>query len=158
MVIFGTSKSRCMFQLRKKPARLTWTQAWRRLNKKGKVRDVCRLRGGNRFDGRFPDRGGWSPTHTEDTQVAARYCWLGSRGCTCVVRVAGWRAHIMGDSSSASALRSQRSARRPVTRLCGTLCVLCFFVLCSSRCSLSLQRDQVSQGRVSRQDREEGSR
>ena len=31
--LFG-SKERCMFNQRKKPAKLTWTQAWRRLNKK----------------------------------------------------------------------------------------------------------------------------
>ena len=31
--LFGI-KERCMFNQRKKPAKLTWTQAWRRLNKK----------------------------------------------------------------------------------------------------------------------------
>ena len=34
-VIVGTSKTLSMVNQRKKPAKLTWTQSWRRLNKKG---------------------------------------------------------------------------------------------------------------------------
>lgn len=34
-VIVGTSKTLSMIKQRKKPAKLTWTQSWRRLNKKG---------------------------------------------------------------------------------------------------------------------------
>mmetsp|Transcript_6985 Transcript_6985/g.4964 ORF Transcript_6985/g.4964 Transcript_6985/m.4964 type:complete len:143 (+) Transcript_6985:24-452(+) len=35
-VIMSSSKCRQMLNQRKKPAKLMWTQAWRRLNKKGK--------------------------------------------------------------------------------------------------------------------------
>ena len=35
-VLLATSKAKSMIQQRKKPAKLMWTQAWRRLNKKGK--------------------------------------------------------------------------------------------------------------------------
>lgn len=31
-----------MYNQRKKPAKLTWTQAWRRLNKKGKEEGVVK--------------------------------------------------------------------------------------------------------------------
>ena len=37
VVIFSSSKAKSMYLQRKKPAKLTWTQAWRRMNKKGKV-------------------------------------------------------------------------------------------------------------------------
>ena len=35
LVIFSTSKAKAMYDLRKKAAKLHWTFAWRRLNKKG---------------------------------------------------------------------------------------------------------------------------
>mmetsp|Transcript_11710 Transcript_11710/g.15903 ORF Transcript_11710/g.15903 Transcript_11710/m.15903 type:complete len:149 (-) Transcript_11710:93-539(-) len=35
-VIISSAKCRCMINQRKKPSKLVWTQAWRRLNKKGK--------------------------------------------------------------------------------------------------------------------------
>ena len=34
VIIFGTAKTDSLTAQRKKPAKLTWTQAWRRLNKK----------------------------------------------------------------------------------------------------------------------------
>ena len=37
LAIFATSKSASMYHQSKKPAKLTWTQAWRRLNKKANV-------------------------------------------------------------------------------------------------------------------------
>jgi large subunit ribosomal protein L24e len=34
LIIFSSSKTCALFHLRKRPAKLTWTTAWRRLNKK----------------------------------------------------------------------------------------------------------------------------
>jgi large subunit ribosomal protein L24e len=41
-VILGSSKAKSMMQQRKKPAKLMWTQAWRRLNKKGKDEGIVK--------------------------------------------------------------------------------------------------------------------
>ena len=41
-IILSTSKSKIMVTQRKKPAKLMWTQAWRRLNKKGKDEGIAR--------------------------------------------------------------------------------------------------------------------
>mmetsp|Transcript_20863 Transcript_20863/g.30938 ORF Transcript_20863/g.30938 Transcript_20863/m.30938 type:complete len:160 (-) Transcript_20863:154-633(-) len=43
-VIAINSKCKSLINQRKKPAKLTWTQAWRRLNKKIKVEEVTRRR------------------------------------------------------------------------------------------------------------------
>ena len=43
-VIISTAKCRCMINQRKKPSKLVWTQAWRRLNKKGKDEGGARKR------------------------------------------------------------------------------------------------------------------
>ena len=43
-VLLATSKAKSMIQQRKKPAKLMWTQAWRRLNKKGKEEGIVRKR------------------------------------------------------------------------------------------------------------------
>eukprot|EP00441_Pelagodinium_beii_P026072 CAMPEP_0197654354 /NCGR_PEP_ID=MMETSP1338-20131121/38803_1 /TAXON_ID=43686 ORGANISM="Pelagodinium beii, Strain RCC1491" /NCGR_SAMPLE_ID=MMETSP1338 /ASSEMBLY_ACC=CAM_ASM_000754 /LENGTH=148 /DNA_ID=CAMNT_0043229791 /DNA_START=46 /DNA_END=492 /DNA_ORIENTATION=+ len=37
VLVFASSKSRAMYNDRKKPGKLVWTQTWRRLNKKGKT-------------------------------------------------------------------------------------------------------------------------
>mmetsp|Transcript_24358 Transcript_24358/g.78254 ORF Transcript_24358/g.78254 Transcript_24358/m.78254 type:complete len:139 (-) Transcript_24358:95-511(-) len=42
---FISSKCKSLFHQRKKPARLTWTMAWRRLNKKNKSEEVRKRRG-----------------------------------------------------------------------------------------------------------------
>mmetsp|Transcript_8441 Transcript_8441/g.16928 ORF Transcript_8441/g.16928 Transcript_8441/m.16928 type:complete len:148 (-) Transcript_8441:53-496(-) len=42
--VFITSKARSMYMQRKKPAKLTWTITWRRMNKKGQVEAVTRRR------------------------------------------------------------------------------------------------------------------
>eukprot|EP00178_Gracilaria_changii_P001174 TRINITY_DN11655_c0_g1_i1.p2 TRINITY_DN11655_c0_g1~~TRINITY_DN11655_c0_g1_i1.p2 ORF type:complete len:154 (-),score=32.25 TRINITY_DN11655_c0_g1_i1:414-875(-) len=39
-----SAKCKSLLKQRKKPAKLTWTQAWRRLNKKIKVEEVARRR------------------------------------------------------------------------------------------------------------------
>ncbi|CAM9532207.1 unnamed protein product [Ectocarpus sp. 13 AM-2016] len=39
-----SAKCKSLLKQRKKPAKLTWTQAWRRLNKKIKVEEVTRRR------------------------------------------------------------------------------------------------------------------
>uniref|UniRef100_A0A7S1G7B8 Large ribosomal subunit protein eL24-related N-terminal domain-containing protein n=1 Tax=Bicosoecida sp. CB-2014 TaxID=1486930 RepID=A0A7S1G7B8_9STRA len=36
-LIFATSKSAALYHLRKKPAKLTWTHAWRRKHRKGRT-------------------------------------------------------------------------------------------------------------------------
>ena len=41
-VIISSAKCRCMINQRKKPSKLVWTQAWRRLNKKGKDEGAAR--------------------------------------------------------------------------------------------------------------------
>ena len=43
-VIISGSKCKAMVHQRKKPAKLQWTQAWRRLNKKGKDEGVSKKR------------------------------------------------------------------------------------------------------------------
>ena len=48
----GTSKARHMLNQRKKPAKLVWTQAWRRLNKK--VRDEHATKRKNRKASKAP--------------------------------------------------------------------------------------------------------
>ena len=40
----GSSKARSMINQGKKPGKLMWTQAWRRLNKKGKDEGIARKR------------------------------------------------------------------------------------------------------------------
>eukprot|EP00608_Synchroma_pusillum_P008851 CAMPEP_0198439678 /NCGR_PEP_ID=MMETSP1452-20131203/55861_1 /TAXON_ID=1181717 /ORGANISM="Synchroma pusillum, Strain CCMP3072" /LENGTH=158 /DNA_ID=CAMNT_0044160289 /DNA_START=28 /DNA_END=504 /DNA_ORIENTATION=+ len=40
----GTSKAKCMVNQRKKPAKLRWTQAWRRKHRKGKTEETARRR------------------------------------------------------------------------------------------------------------------
>mmetsp|Transcript_73286 Transcript_73286/g.177240 ORF Transcript_73286/g.177240 Transcript_73286/m.177240 type:complete len:152 (+) Transcript_73286:46-501(+) len=37
LLIFSSSKSAALYHGRKKPAKLTWTQAWRRKNRKGRA-------------------------------------------------------------------------------------------------------------------------
>lgn len=37
ILIFATSKSAALYHLRKKPAKLTWTHAWRRKHRKGRA-------------------------------------------------------------------------------------------------------------------------
>mmetsp|Transcript_19882 Transcript_19882/g.33288 ORF Transcript_19882/g.33288 Transcript_19882/m.33288 type:complete len:152 (-) Transcript_19882:184-639(-) len=41
-VLLGSSKAKSLLNDRKKPAKLVWTQAWRRLNKKGRDDGVVR--------------------------------------------------------------------------------------------------------------------
>eukprot|EP01035_Chromulina_nebulosa_P018763 gene18763-24530_t len=41
-LLLSSSKSKSLYNQRKKPAKLTWTQAWRRLNKKGKEEGVAK--------------------------------------------------------------------------------------------------------------------
>jgi len=41
-ILLSSSKCKSMVNQRKKPAKLMWTQAWRRLNKKGKEEGVVR--------------------------------------------------------------------------------------------------------------------
>jgi Ribosomal protein L24e len=43
-VVLITSKCKSLLMQRKKPAKLTWTQGWRRLNKKIKVEEITRRR------------------------------------------------------------------------------------------------------------------
>ena len=43
-MILLNSKCMSLYQQKKKPGQLTWTQAWRRLNKKGKTITVTRRR------------------------------------------------------------------------------------------------------------------
>ncbi|KAG5188395.1 ribosomal protein L24e-domain-containing protein [Tribonema minus] len=43
-VVFINAKCKSLLMQRKKPAKLTWTQSWRRLNKKIKVEEVTRRR------------------------------------------------------------------------------------------------------------------
>ena len=43
-IMFGTSKAFSLTMQRKKPAKLVWTQAWRRLNKKGATDAVIKKR------------------------------------------------------------------------------------------------------------------
>jgi len=42
---FIDQKSRCLYDNRKKAQRLTWTQAWRRRNKKGRVETMSKKKG-----------------------------------------------------------------------------------------------------------------
>lgn len=42
--LFISHKAKCMHNQRVKPVKLTWTQAWRRLNKKGKAEAVKKRR------------------------------------------------------------------------------------------------------------------
>eukprot|EP01083_Nonionella_stella_P255142 876115_1 len=44
LIVLGSSKVKSLLAQRKKPAKLTWTQAWRKLNKKIKVDEVSRRR------------------------------------------------------------------------------------------------------------------
>lgn len=39
---FSSSKTKHLYNDRKKPAKLTWTQSWRRLNKKGKEEGILK--------------------------------------------------------------------------------------------------------------------
>jgi len=43
-MFFGTSKAYSLTMQRKKPAKLVWTQAWRRLNKKGLTETLTKKR------------------------------------------------------------------------------------------------------------------
>jgi len=43
-MIFLNSKCHNLYKMKKKPGQLTWTQAWRRLNKKGKSITVTKRR------------------------------------------------------------------------------------------------------------------
>lgn len=42
---FIDQKSRCLYDNKKKAQRLTWTQAWRRRNKKGRVETMAKKKG-----------------------------------------------------------------------------------------------------------------
>jgi large subunit ribosomal protein L24e len=43
-LVFSTSKTKGLYNQRKKAARLLWTQAWRRLHKKIKVEEIAKRR------------------------------------------------------------------------------------------------------------------
>lgn len=44
MLTVISHKAKCMTEQRKRPAKLVWTQRWRKLNKKGKVEEVSKRR------------------------------------------------------------------------------------------------------------------
>ena len=80
-LVLLNSKCLSLYKQKKKPGQLTWTQAWRRLNKKGKTITVTRRR--NRKTTKFVR------AVTGATKAEVRGCWGRVLGVSCTVCMLG---------------------------------------------------------------------
>lgn len=138
-LVFLNSKCLSLYKQKKKPGQLTWTQAWRRLNKKGKTITVTRRR--NRKTTKFVR------AVTGVTKAEVRGCWGRVLGVSCTVCMLGclyWGCSCSRAGYSTGArIRSTLAAapRRPPRpapppRRSRTLCDECGWHTCVLCCGL----------------------
>lgn len=138
-LVFLNSKCLSLYKQKKKPGQLTWTQAWRRLNKKGKTITVTRRR--NRKTTKFVR------AVTGATKAEVRGCWGRVLGVSCTVCMLGclyWGCSCSRAGYSTGArIRSTLAAapRRPPRpapppRRSRTLCDECGWHTCVVCCGL----------------------